>query len=105
MIDQNSTRLQQVKQILRTMESEFEMDSDSGIWIDGGLWHISLPDDEPNAVHLGFIPKVGTDLVADVAVRFSAIAAMMGLEVYSAGTIPADSANPAAGWVELINNK
>ena len=105
MKDQKSIRLQQVKQILRTMESEFEMDSDSGIWVDGGLWHISLPDDESNAVHLGFIPKVGADLVADVAVRFSAIAAMMGLEVISAGTVAPDSTSPVAGWITSINGK
>jgi len=79
------------------MESEFDMVSDFEIWVDGGLWHISLPQDDPNAVHLGFIPKVGRDLIADVAVRFSAIAAMMGLEVLSEGTVAPDSTSPVAG--------
>jgi hypothetical protein len=101
----NLIRLQKVKQILHTMESEFEMASDSEIWVDGGLWHISLPEDDPTAVHLGFIPKVGRDLIADVAVRFSAIAAMMGLEVISEGIVAPDSASPVAGWITSINGK
>ena len=98
-------RLVKVKQILHTMESEFDMVSDFEIWVDGGLWHISLPQDDPTAVYLGFIPKVGRDLIADVAVRFSAIAAMMGLEVLSEGTVAPDSTSPVAGWITSINGK
>jgi hypothetical protein len=48
---------------------------------------------------------VGADLVADVAVRFSAIAAIMGLEVISAGTVAPDSTSPVAGWITSINGK
>ena len=87
------------------MESEFEMVSDFEIWVDGGLWHISLPEDEPTAVYLGFIPKVGRDYIADVAVRFSTTAALMGLNVVSEGTVAPDSTSPAAGWVTSINEK
>ena len=96
-------RLQKVKQILWTMESEFEMASGSEIWVDGGLWHISLPEDDPTAVYLGFIPKVGRDLIANVAVRFSAIAALMGLQVIFEGTVAPDSTSPVAGWITSIN--
>ncbi len=105
MVDQKSLRLQKVKQTLRTMDCEIELESDSGIWIDGGLWHVSLPADEPLAVYLGIIPKVSGNLILETAVRFSVTATLMGLEVYPAGTIPADSTSPATAWVELINNK
>ena len=105
MKDQKSIRLLQVKQILLTMESEFEMVSDSRIWVDGGMWHISLPNDNPNAVYLGFIPKVGTAFVADVAVRFGAIAAMMGLEIISEGTVAPDSTSPIADWITNFSEK
>jgi hypothetical protein len=99
-------RLQKVKQILRTMEADFEMDSEeSGIWVDGGVWHISLPEDEPAAVYLGFIPKVGRDFIADMAVRFSATATLMGLEVNSEGTVAPDSTSPVAGRITSINDK
>jgi hypothetical protein len=98
-------RLQKVKQILRTMESEFEMVSDSGIWVDCGLWHISLPDDEPKAVHLGFIPKVGANLVADPVVRFTATATLMGLDVIATGTVVPDSTSAVAAWIKSSNEE
>lgn len=105
MRNEKLARLQKVKQILRTMDCEIELDYDSGIWVDGGLWHISMPENEPSTVYLGIIPKVSGNTIVDVAVRFSVTATLMGLEVVPEGTIPADSTSPAGAWVELINNK
>ena len=104
MAGQNSERLLKVRQILRTMDCPYQMNSDSAIWCDGGLWHLSLPDDEPNAVFLGFIPSVGRYLIADVAIRFTGSAVMQGLEVYHEGTVAPDSTSAVAGWIEQINN-
>lgn len=98
-------RLQKVKQIFRTMEADYEMASESEIWVDGGVWHISLPEDDPTVVYLGFIPKVGRDFIADVAIRFSSTATLMGLEVSSEGTVAPDSTSPVAGWITSINGK
>jgi len=103
--DHKSNRLQKVKQILHSMDCEIELETDSGFWVSGGIWHLSLPDDEPNAVYFGIIPKAGGHLIAEAAIRFSVNATLMGLEVYPAGNIPADSTSPATAWVELINNK
>ena len=103
----NRDRLRFVSQILRTMESDFEMDAYSDLWVDGGAWRISLPDDELGAVYLGFNPYVGMDLVIRIAIDFSVIATMMGMDVHPEGTIPSDSTSPVAGWLEQSdhNNK
>ena len=86
------------------MDCPYDVYSESGIWVDGGLWHLSLPKDEPNSVYLGFIPKVGQDLIADVAIRFTGNAVLLGLDVYSAGTVAPDSTSPVAGWIDQIND-
>jgi hypothetical protein len=103
MAHRKQNRSHQVKQILRTMECQYQMYSESGIWVDGGLWHLSLPEDEPKSVYLGFIPQVGRDLIADVTIRFTGSAVLQGLEVYSEGTVAPDSTSAVAGWIEQIN--
>ena len=105
MVDQKSGRLQKVRQILYTMDCQNCLDSNDGIWIDGGLWHAYLPKDEPNAVYLGFIPNVGRDFIVETAITFTAMATLMELEVYPAGTIAPDSTSPVAGWITRVNEK
>ena len=93
-----------IKFLPLTIDREISLDSDSVSGSRDSLWHVSLPDDEPNATYLGLIPNVVRDLIADAAIRFSGNAVMMGLEVYPAGTILSDSTSLVAGWIENINN-
>lgn len=104
-MDLKFLRLQCVKQILRAMDCQYEMDANFGIWIDGHLWNIYLPEDDINQVLLRFDQKVETDQAADLALRFDGVARLLGLEVYMAGTIYPDSTSPVASWITVINEK
>jgi len=101
--DQKSVRSQKVNHILHMMDCQYELDSDSYIWIDRGRWYLSLPDDEPNSVYISFTPKVGSDVILEIAVNFSITATLMGLEVYPAGLIAPGSTNAMDGWIDQIN--
>jgi hypothetical protein len=103
MINKNPMRLPFVKQILRTMDSLFEMDGESEIWVDGRQWYIYLPEDEPNQVLLRFDHKIENGHAADLAFRFAAIAGLLGLEVYPAADIYPDSTNSVAGLIANVN--
>jgi hypothetical protein len=99
MVDQKSGREQKVNYILHVMDCTYRRDADSDFWIDNDQWHLSMPDDEPNAVYINFTPKVSRDVIMETAVKFSVTATHMGLAVYSAGTIAPDSTNAMADWI------
>ena len=101
MINQKSLRLQHVKQILRTMDSQFDMNGESEIWVDGHQWYILLPDDEPNQVLLRF-NAMNNCTAADLALRFGGIAWLLGLEVYPGADICLDSTNSNVGLISYI---
>lgn len=104
MMDQKSARSQKVIHILHIMDCQYRRDTDSDFWIDNDRWHLSMPDDEPDAVYINFTPKVSRDVILETAVNFSVTATLMGLAVYPAGTIAPDSTDAMAGWIEQINN-
>jgi hypothetical protein len=105
MVDQKTDRSQKVNHILHIMDCQYRRDTDSDFWIDNDRWHLSMPDDEPDAVYINFTPKVSRDVILETAVNFSVTATLMGLAVYPAGTIAPDSTDAMAGWIEQINNK
>ena len=72
------------------MAYEIEKETDSGFWVSGGIRHLSLPDDEPNAVYFGMIPKAQGHLIMESAIRFSVNATLMGLEVYPGDMVNAE---------------
>ena len=103
MIEKNSMRLQFVKQILRTMDSLFEMDGEYELWVDGEQWYIYLPEDEPDQVLLRFSSKIENGHAANLALRFGGIAGLLGLDVYPAADIYPDSTNSVAGLITSVN--
>ena len=103
MINKNPMRLPFVKQILRTMDSLFEMDGESEIWVDGDQWYIYLPEDARYEVLLRFSSKIENGHAADLALRFGGVAGLLGLDVYPAADFYPDSTNSVAGLIANVN--
>jgi hypothetical protein len=83
MIDIKFLRLHYVLQILRTMDSEFEIINESEILVDDHKCHIWLSEDNPSGVLMHFDPKVDVDYGTNLVLRFGCIAELLGLEVES----------------------
>ena len=103
MTHQKSMRLTIVKQILRTMDSLFEMDGEYELWVDGEQWYIYLPEEDQDQVLLRFSSKIENGHAADLALRFAGVAALLGLDVYPAADIYPDSTNSVAGLITSVN--
>jgi hypothetical protein len=99
MVDPKSYRLRSVKQILRIMDSLFEMNGEYEIWVDDYQWCIYLPVDDPNQVLLSFNHEIENSHAAEIALRFYTVAGLLGLEVYLCSDIYSDSTNSAVGFI------
>ena len=102
MLDQKSVRLQHVKEILRTMNSRFEIINESKMWIDGREWYIWLPDKKPNLVYVHFDHRIENGHAADLALRFGIVAGLLGLEVHPGCDICSDSTKSDARLITSV---
>ena len=78
-------REQMVTQIVKTMDCEFVWDGENTIQINDGDWQISLPDQPASEVAIKVNQKLHPAVAADIGIRFSGIATLMGLGVTYGG--------------------
>lgn len=90
MIDQKFIRLQMVKRILDSMDSEFAFGDNCSLWINDGQYQILLPHRPTSEVIIRFSTNLNQAAVADIAARFSGVATLMGLDVSFTGWFDPD---------------
>ena len=80
MIDHDK-RSQMVKQIIWTMDCELIQDSDNSFWINDGDWQVILPDQPENEVAIKVSQNLHPATAADIGIRFTGVATLLGLDV------------------------
>ena len=78
-------RQQMVTQIIKTMDCEFVWDNDNTIRINDGDWQVFLPEQPASEVAIKVSQNLHPAVAADIGIRFSGIAALMGLGVTYGG--------------------